>query len=122
MKQRCENPKDAKYGDYGARGIRVCEEWRVDFRNFLRDMGQKPAGLTLDRIDNDGHYCKANCRWATQREQNTNKRNTVFVTVNGQKIPLITAAEKAGITWNCADKRLKRGWTVERTFGIPILQ
>ncbi len=73
MLARCERPNHPSYPDYGARGITVCERWHV-FENFLADMGPKPGGLTLDRIENDGNYEPGNCRWATYSQQNTNQR------------------------------------------------
>ncbi len=73
MIQRCTNPKNASYENYGGRGITVCEEWK-SFRKFAYDMGYPPEGKTLDRIDNDKGYCKENCRWADWSMQNTNKR------------------------------------------------
>ena len=73
MIQRCENPNNSRYKDWGGRGIKICERWH-DFRNFFVDMGVKSSGLTLDRINNDGNYEPDNCKWATRKKQNNNKR------------------------------------------------
>lgn len=74
MKHRCHNPKHTAYERYGAKGVHVCEEWRKSFVKFLADMGERPKGMTLDRIDSSKGYFKENCRWATTTEQYQNKR------------------------------------------------
>lgn len=74
MKKRCYSERCDAYPYYGGRGISVCSEWRDDFARFVEDMGERPAGATLDRIDNDADYGPKNCRWATKSEQMKNRR------------------------------------------------
>jgi hypothetical protein len=117
MLSRCYNPRFEKYSSYGARGIRVCDRWRHDFSAFLSDMGERPAGMSLDRIDNDGHYSPENCRWATAEEQQANKRNTVRVTHEGRTLPLAEWSRETGINYSALRQRLFRyGWTTARAF------
>lgn len=75
MKQRCNNPETPDFKYYGGRGIKVCKRW-CNFKNFLNDMGEKPKGLTIERLNNDKGYSPDNCKWATRKEQSRNNRNT----------------------------------------------
>jgi hypothetical protein len=74
MIQRCTNPRDQRWNDYGGRGITVCKRWRDSFEAFYADMGPRPAGLTLERVNNDEGYSPENCKWATYEEQSRNQR------------------------------------------------
>ena len=86
MKKRCYQPKNASYERYHGRGIVVCERWLNNYENFLSDMGRAPAGSSLDRIDNDGCYAPDNCRWATAKEQASNRSNNVKISFMGDEI------------------------------------
>jgi len=103
MKTRCSNKNHIAYDSYGGRGIKVCERWS-DFKNFVDDMGEKPVGLSLDRIDTNGNYEPGNCRWATAKEQARNKRNNHIY--DGMCISEIS--EKEGIKYTTARERIKR--------------
>lgn len=92
MRNRCLNPNNHHYADYGGRGITVCERWSL-FENFLADVGERPAGRTLGRIDNNGPYCPDNCRWETWEQQNRNTRNTKLT---DDAIPNIKAMQRGG--------------------------
>ncbi len=121
MKWRCLNPKAKCYHNYGGRGIGICKKW-LKFEGFYEDMGEKPAGLSLDRIDNERGYSKSNCRWATRIQQNRNMRTVQFVTFKGERRPITEWAEMLGFQINTLKFRLKRGWSVERAMTEPRKQ
>lgn len=114
MKARCENPKTKNYANYGGRGIRVCEEWRSSFVAFHRDMGDRPDGFQIDRIDNDGNYEPKNCRWATKQEQMNNTRRSVPIYINGVKKTKSECAKELGVRRGSIQRRIDAGWTPEK--------
>lgn len=114
MVQRCINPNNAKYADYGGRGIAVCERWQ-SFESFYADMGDRPAGMSLDRIDNDGPYSPENCRWATRAQQARNTRRTILVTSDGTTMPLVDLAPVTGLSYSTLKRRYQQG---ERVLGL----
>jgi hypothetical protein len=119
MRQRCSNPNNQDYDQYGGRGIKVCERWD-SFANFLADMGEPPDGMTLDRFpDQNGNYEPANCRWATPSQQARNRRSNRVVTFNGKTQTLVEWGEETGHGMRRLAARLKLGWTVERALTLP---
>lgn len=109
MRQRCNNPNDKDYKNYGARGVTVCSEW-LSFDAFYADMGDPPAkGMTLDRIDNSKGYFKENCKWSTPKEQASNRRTTVWLEYGGDRYTWATLADKFGISAQALMKRVKSG-------------
>ncbi len=120
MKTRCYNPNEKEYNNYGGRGIIVCDRWLNNFSSFLEDMGQKPAPkYELDRIDNNGNYEPANCRWANRVTQQNNKRNNHLITYNGETKTLAQWAKDKGLDFDLLRNRLKR-WSVEDALNRPI--
>ena len=112
MIRRCYNQKDKAFKDYGARGIFVCDRWRYSFDNFLADMGPKPIpGLTIERENNNDGYHPGNCRWATQAEQNRNKRNNRIISVDGQELCQEDWCRLSGIADSTVQRRRDLGWT-----------
>ncbi len=119
MTARCTNEGHRNYALYGGRGITVCDRW-LSFPNFLADMGEKPRGLSLDRIDGNGNYEPSNCRWATATEQARNRSNTRTLTLNGETRPLAEWAERTGIHPATLSDRVHHGWTDERALTEPV--
>lgn len=107
MKTRCTNPNLAQWKDYGGRGINFCKRWE-DFQLFLEDMGCRPEGTTLDRINPNGNYEPGNCKWSTRAEQNNNRRDNHLVELEGQIMTLKRAADLLGIHRDTAFKRIKK--------------
>ena len=116
MIQRCHNPSNKAWGDYGKRGIYVCERWKESFVNFFEDMGQRPDGMSLDRINNDGPYAPENCRWATTKTQNRNRRDCIFIDYLGKRQTIIEWAEETGIDRRTILSRFKKGLPPEAIF------
>lgn len=113
MLSRCNNPNATGYSYYGGRGVKVCDSW-IDFKNFLADMGNRPEGTTLDRIDSNRHYSKDNCRWATPKEQANNTSKNVLISFAGYTKTLSEWANEIGIKPNTLQYRLYREWSIER--------
>ena len=121
IKARCHSVGSVSYAWYGGRGIRVCERWFDSFENFFADMGPRPSKAhSVDRIDNDGNYEPGNCRWATRKEQQRNKRNNRLITYNGETMCLEAWADRLGIGWATIHERLDRGWSVADALSRPI--
>ncbi len=119
MKERCYNVKKESHKRYGARGITVCDRWRESFENFLADMGPRPAGMSLDRIDNNGNYEPGNCRWADNETQYRNRRQTVWIEFNGEKLCQKDWAKRYNIDEATLAQRIARGWPLEKAFTEP---
>lgn len=120
MKARCYRKTSPDYPQWGGRGISVCPQWRDSFEQFLADMGDRPKGATLDRIDNDGNYEPGNCRWASRKEQNRNRRDNLQLTMNGETRCVNEWAEHLGIDASTFRARIRRGWSIEKAAKVPI--
>lgn len=112
MRQRCLNPNSPRWYTHGGRGITVCPEWD-SFEQFKTDMGIKPDGYTLDRVDNDKGYTKENCKWSTPKEQALNRRTNIVVTFNDETLTVSQWAESLGISHSALTKRLAH-WPLEK--------
>lgn len=127
MLARCYSASRSNYHRYGGRGITVCARWRRSFEAFLADMGERPPGMSLDRIDNNGNYEPGNCRWATRKQQARNTRANRLITHDGKTQTAMEWCEEYGLNFRTFTNRLDRdGRTVEEalkpvgTYFIPL--
>ena len=121
MRRRCTNKKDNRYSYYGARGIKVCARWAESFDAFVQDMGIRPDGFSLERIDNNKGYSPENCKWASREEQQNNKRSNVLVQSDGKVMTLaqLRAANNCTISHKVVAMRVARGWDLEKALTKP---
>lgn len=120
IRNRCFNPNVEKFKNHGGRGITVCPKWRDSFEAFFQDVGKRPSPRhTIDRIDNDGNYEPGNCRWATQTEQQNNKRNNIKIVVSNRELTLKEACKDVGVDYRFVWLRLKRGYSLQDAFSKP---
>ena len=121
MRYRCENPSNQAYGDYGARGIKVCSEWHdfALFRKWAISSGYDDK-KTIDRIDVNGNYTPENCRWTDSKTQMNNRRNTPHYEFDGVSLTISEWAQKTGIARNTILNRLRRGWGFEQAITEPV--
>lgn len=112
MRNRCYSPNDKDYKNYGGRGITVCDRWQ-DFRCFVADLGLRPKGMSLGRINNDGPYSPENCRWEHNHQQNYNKRTTSYATLNGIRRTVREWSKQLCVSYGMVQQRLRAGWPEE---------
>lgn len=122
MQERCYRPKHKHFKDYGGRGITVCDEWKANFLAFKEwaETNGYTDKLTLDRKDVEGNYTPENCRWATMKEQQNNRRNNHYVELNGISHTITEWSEILGIKKTTIKERLKCGWTDEEALTKPV--
>lgn len=120
MRIRCENKNDPAYTNYGGRGIEVCDRWK-SFEKFLADMGRRPKGMTIERNDVNGNYEPSNCRWATMKDQQGNRRDTIRIAIGERVQPLKVWCEEMGTTYKKVHLRLTRyGYELNRALDLPL--
>lgn len=128
MIKRCYKEKDTSFKYYGAIGVKVCDEWKNDFVNFMNwallngyDENAAFGECTLDRIDVTGDYTPDNCRWVNMKEQNINKRKKcVTVKYNDEEIPLVIFCKEYGLKYSACYSRLKNGWSIDKILETPV--
>jgi hypothetical protein len=117
MKDRCYQETHKEYKRYGAIGITVCKRWRESFENFLKDMGERPEGRSLERLDSTKPYSPSNCVWATHEQQANNRRSNRLIKHKGETMTLSQWSKKTGIPAATIARRIDRGWNVKQALG-----
>lgn len=120
MKARCLNPDCPDFINYGARGISIAPEWAEDFRAFFRDMGERPAGMTLGRRDNEHGYEPGNCRWESPQQQANNRRSSRTITIGDRTQTVAEWAREVGTSRQTIRYRLEAGWPAEKIIDPEI--
>lgn len=120
-RQRCNCKTHKQYADYGGRGITVCKRWNV-YENFIADMEPRPPGYTLERRNNSKGYSPSNCYWATQAEQQRNRRDTIKLTFKGETLCVAEWARRLGLSPVAVHQRLKLGWTIRQAVTLPAIK
>ena len=119
MRKRCNSKNNKSYHSYGGRGITYCDKWKT-LEGFLDDMWDSyEEGLTLDRIDVEGMYCKENCRWVDRFVQANNKTLNVFVEYNGEKITVAQLARRFNLKYDIVRRKIAKGYSVEEAIAPP---
>jgi hypothetical protein len=118
MLERCRQPNRDGAAYYQAKGITACDRW-LKFENFLADMGERPEGMTLDRIDNSKGYEPSNCRWATHADQIRNRSFTVWLEHDGRRMCMKDWSKEIGLKYHTLKSRLRKGWSVEKALTTP---
>jgi hypothetical protein len=111
LKMRCDKETRGNYKYYGGKGITYCDKWKT-FEGFLEDMGTRPEGTTIDRIDSNKNYCPENCRWATKQEQVNNRKKIITAMFQGQEYPLTELSKMLGLEYQLLWQRRQRGANV----------
>lgn len=120
MLQRCYNENHLSYQRYGGRGIQVCSGWIRSFQNFFKDMGRRPGDeYSLERIDNDGNYEPRNCKWATKKEQGSNRENKIRLVVDGRYLSLDQVSDMTGIPYPTLYRRVRENRSIDQILSTP---
>lgn len=119
MRRRCNNKNDPYYYNYGGRGITVCDKWQNSYKAFEEDMGERPKGFSLERIDNNKGYSPDNCKWACKKEQQRNQRRTIKVIVEGIEYLAIQLSEISGVKVDTIVRRAKLGYSYNAVIAKP---